>query len=93
MSAALIKYYKEFEVKKDIVSFIKFFSVSTWQKIGFVRSKDRLKMHETTITQNLLFLFQLLSDQYPQAVQMFESKDEMARGNDIEIFIKMSRVT
>ena len=87
----LVQYYQEYENHKDIVSFIKFFSVSTWQRIGFVRSQDNLKMHETTITQNLLFQFRILASLYPQTIKMFEAKNEKVNGNDIEIYIWTGR--
>ena len=88
MSRVIEKTYNGFIKKKDVASFIKFFSVLTWEKIGFVRRQRRLKFHEVTVTQNLLFQFRILSEAFPTTVEMFEAIDEKTNGNDIELFIK-----
>ncbi|RAK02900.1 hypothetical protein LX87_01021 [Larkinella arboricola] len=75
---------------KDVVSFIKLFSVVTWEKIAFVRRQKGLKFHEVTATQNLLFQFRLLAEANPSGVIMYEADSEKTNGNDIELYIKIN---
>ncbi|MFT3845771.1 MAG: hypothetical protein QM725_12015 [Lacibacter sp.] len=63
-------------------------SLDTWKRIGFSRTKPKLKIHETTITQNLVYEFHLLKQYFPSIVRIYESKDESANGDDLEIAIR-----
>ena len=89
MSNVINSTYTEFTKKRDIASFIKLFSVITWEKIGFVRRQNGLKFYEVTATQNLLFQFRILTQNFPSAVRMYEAVNEKTNGNDIELFIEL----
>jgi hypothetical protein len=69
--------------KQDLYSFLQLYSVQTWNKIGFVRRKKGLKISETTITQNLIFDFWQLAAASKLPVELYESKNEKANGNDL----------
>lgn len=60
----------------------------TWWRIQFSRSTPRMKIHETTITQNLVYEMQLLKKRYKiKGITLYESTDEKANGDDLELRI------
>jgi len=77
----------------DAESWLKAFSFSTWQRIEFARTRGRLRIHETTITQTLLIDFRLISEQLNLPIEMFESVSEETNGNDFEVFVEVSKNT
>lgn len=81
----------EFHQCQDIETWLKLFSVLTWNKIGFARSRDRLKIYETTITQELLFNFRLFAEATPIPIEIFEASSEKTNGNDFEILIEVEQ--
>jgi hypothetical protein len=77
--------------KQDLYSFLQLYSVQTWNKIGFVRKRKGLRLNETTITQNLVFDFWQLAMASKLPIEIYESKNEKAHGNDLEIIIETSK--
>lgn len=75
----------------DLKSFFRHFSILTWNKLGFSFYKNRLKIYETTITQDLLFQFMLLEKESNLAIELFESNLEETNGNDLEILIETEK--
>ena len=65
---------------KDLPSWLKYFSIYTWNKIGFARIRNRLKMHETTITQDLVFQMSVALTQHKWSLTMYESTEENTNG-------------
>jgi len=65
-------------------------SHDTWDRIKFIRGNaTSLKVHEPTITQNLLFeLAKFSKDCAFKQVEAFEAVKEKVNGNDIEFFIQ-----
>ena len=80
---------KEFFDCKDLKTWLKLFSVLTWNKIGFARTRNRLKIYETTITQELLFAFRMFAEGTNLPIELFEALSEKTNGNDFEILIEI----
>lgn len=92
MNSELLKELAEQLLKKqDFYSWLQLYSLQTWNKIGFVRNRKRLKINETTITQNLVFDLWQLAAVSKLPVEMYESKNEKANGNDLEIAVETSK--
>lgn len=85
----IAKVSKEFLECQDLKTWLKLFSVLTWNKIGFTRTRNRLKIYETTITQDLLFQFRLFAEATPLPIELFEAKSEKTNGNDFEFLIEV----
>src|SRR6202012_5919295 len=63
-------------------------AVDTWERIKFSRTTPGLKIHETTITQNLIYEMRLLKSLYPYwGLTLFESTNEKANGDDLELCV------
>ncbi len=83
-------------LNRTTCSWFQFFAQETWDRIGFVRTRRGLKIHETTITQNLLFEYQiakqLLSPLTRKGwdITMLEAVNESRNGNDIELFVNVN---
>lgn len=61
----------------------------TWARIAFSRGTPGLKIHETTITQNLVYELNLLKSRMAlRGLTFFESLDERTNGHDLEIVIR-----
>lgn len=59
-------------------------ALDTWERIGFSRSTNGMKCHETAITQNLVYEMRLLKDKFGHLeYDLFESTNEKAKGNDL----------
>jgi hypothetical protein len=69
----------------------KAFSVQTWKKLEFAYHHSAVKVHENTITQNLVFDLWCLAEQKKLPIMMFESADEKANGNDLEIIVETNK--
>lgn len=92
MNSELLKELsKQLLHKPDLYSFLQLYSVQTWNKIGFVRNRKGLRINETTITQNLVFDFWQLSTASNLPIEIYESTNEKANGNDLEIFVETDR--
>lgn len=63
-------------------------SCETWERIGFSRNRNGLKIFETTITQNIIFNIHLHK---PSNFIIYEATDEKTNGNDIELFIETKK--
>ncbi len=60
----------------------------TWNRIAFSRTTPRLKIHETTITQNLVYEMNLLQTKYPLlGFTLYESRLEKTNGDDLELCV------
>ena len=91
MNEVLEKYFKKLEIDNSLKNYIDFFSVSTWDRISFIRNTAGFKIYETTITQNLLYSISQIVSNKNSNFHMYESTNEKANGNDIEIFIETSK--
>lgn len=65
-------------------------ALDTWNRIGFSRSRFFLKIHEATITQNLVYELILLKEQMGLSYRIFEATEEFRNGNDLEILVRTS---
>lgn len=63
-------------------------SVLIWNKTGFALNNKKLKLHEPTITHNLVFDFWTVAGLSNFPIKIFEAKDEKANGNDLEIILQ-----
>ncbi len=77
--------------EQDLSSWLQLYCVQTWNKIGFARNRKGLKINETTITQNLVFDFWLLAAESNLPIELYESKNEKANGNDLEIIVETDK--
>jgi len=71
----------------SLSNWLEYFSGMTWNRIGIL-SKIKSRVSETTITENLVFEFHLISGSGIFPIEIYMAKDEKANGNDIEIFIE-----
>ena len=76
-----------FRNSNELDSWLEYFSIHTWNKIGFARKRDGLKMHETTITQDFVFELWVALEQYKWSISVFEATSESTNGNDLEILV------
>ncbi len=76
-----------FRNSNKLDSWLEYFSVYTWNKIGFARKRNGLKMHETTITQDFVFELWVALEQYKWSISVFEATAESTNGNDLEILV------
>lgn len=90
-SQLLKKLSRQLLKKQDLYSWLQLYSFQVWNKIGFVRSRKGLRINETTITQNLVFDFWQLAAVTNLPVELYESKNEKANGNDLEIAVETSK--
>lgn len=61
----------------------------TWARIQFSRTTPRLKIHETSISQNLVYEMRLLKERHPSIdYTLYESTDEKANGDDLELCVR-----
>lgn len=92
---SIIIYYHKLRHKKPSKSTLcdvfRAAALDTWYRIGFSRTRPGLKIHETTITQNLVYELNLLKSVLSGLnFSIFESTNERANGDDLEILIKSS---
>jgi len=73
----------------DVCKLFKAGAIDTWERIKFTRSINRLKILETTITQNLVYEFKLLQEKYRlRGFRLYESRDEKANGSDLMLWVQ-----
>lgn len=83
-----IDHYLESPSSPNVCDVFKAAARDTWARIEFSRKTPRMKIHETTITQNLVYEMQLLKLRFPTVeYELFESINEKANGNDLELDI------
>lgn len=59
-----------------------------WERMAFSRTRPRMKIHETSITQNLVYELNLIKWKYSlSGLSIYESTNEAAHGDDLEICI------
>ena len=81
-------YYLDTTVPPDECDVFKAAAKDSWARIRFSRLKPRLKIHETTITQNLVYEMRLLKSHFPHlGFTLFESTMEDTHGDDLELCI------
>jgi len=60
----------------------------TWARIYFSRKTPRLKIHETSISQNLVYEMNLIKSKFPELdFELYESTDEKAHGDDLVLSV------
>jgi hypothetical protein len=79
---------EKFIYNPSLCNWFRYYSVLTWEKIAFARNGKRLKLNETTVTQNLVFEFWMMAKYSPFPITIYESTNERANGNDLEIFLE-----
>jgi len=63
-------------------------AIDTWERIRFSRTIPNLKIHETTITQNIIYEFKLIQQSLSiRGLRIQESRNEKANGADIELVV------
>ena len=75
-------------VNPNLCDLFKLLAIETWKRIEYAYIKERIKVYETTLTQNLIFSINAYSDQYGLNIDIFEATDEKTNGNDLELIIK-----
>ena len=66
----------------------------TWARIFFSRKTPRLKIHETSVSQNLVYEMNLIKFKFPLLdFEIFESTNEKANGDDLEITVRHANGT
>jgi hypothetical protein len=82
----------QFNMRPTLCNFLQLVAYDTWKRIEFTRTRNGLKIFETTITQNILYEFRVYYELYPQIpIRIFEAINEPKNGNDIELLIKTSQ--
>jgi hypothetical protein len=79
---------KQLQEHPTLCSWSKLFSAYVWERIGFCKLVAKMNVFETSITQELLYQFWQLAHNSKLPIQLYQSKDEKANGNDIEIAIQ-----
>ena len=72
----------------NLCELFKLLAIETWKRIEYAYIKDRIKVYETTLTQNLIFSINAYNDQYGLNIEIFEAINENANGNDLELIIR-----
>ncbi|MFC3356136.1 DUF6615 family protein [Sphingobacterium zeae] len=72
----------------NVCDVFKAVSRDAWARIYFSRKTPRLKIHETSITQNIVYQMNLLKERFPSlGFDLYESANEKAHGDDLELTI------
>jgi hypothetical protein len=79
---------KRLGTNPNLCDLFKLLAIETWKRIEYAYIKNRIKVYETTLTQNLIFSINAYNDQYGLNIEIFEANDENANGNDLELIIK-----
>lgn len=77
-----------FSTTPSLCDLFKLLSIETWKRIEYAYLKPRVKVFETTITQNLIFSINAYNDQYGLNIDILEALDEKTNGNDFELIIR-----
>lgn len=81
--------FRDFYKGKELYEVLKDISVQVWERIGFVRESERLKVHEPSITQEILYQLAIAADASDFNIQLNEAESESTDGNDIECFVEI----
>jgi len=83
-----LTHYLSNKINPDICDIFKAAAKDTWARIQFSRTTPRLRIHETTITQNLVYEMRLLQEEFHHLdYTLYESTNEAAHGDDLELCI------
>lgn len=77
-----------FKDDQSLYNWAAFYSVLTWHKVGWALQTKTGKIYETSITQDLVYQFYELGLQTKLPIELYESRNEKANGNDLEFFIE-----
>lgn len=81
-----------FEGNPGLCNLFKFLSIETWKRLEFTYIKPKIKVFETTLTQNIAFTISAYANEYPGLlIDIWEADDESANGNDLEVVIVFSK--
>lgn len=77
-----------FAANPGLCNLFKLLSIETWKRIEYAYLKPRMKVFETTITQNIVFTINAFNDIYRLNIDIYEALNERANGNDLELIIR-----
>src|SRR5262245_16984581 len=77
-----------FATDPNLCDLFRLLSIETWKMIEYAYIKPRVKVFETTVTQNLIFSINAFNDQYRLNIEVLEALDEKTNGNDFELIIR-----
>jgi hypothetical protein len=84
-----LEHYLPDPSKTNVCELFKSGARDTWARIFFSRKTPRLKIHETSVSQNLVYEMNLIKGTSPFLdFDIFESTDEKANGDDLELTVK-----
>jgi len=82
---------KNIVVIPTLVDFAKAISTNFWNRIYFSRNvKGRLRVSETTLTEELVYQFFMMAAQKILPVKIFQTVNEKANGSDLEILLELN---
>lgn len=75
-------------MEREITEWARRVSIDVWSRLFFTYSRKEMRIHEVTLTQNLIYQFFLFAENTSLPVRLYEAKAEQINGNDIEILIE-----
>ena len=76
----------------NLCNWLRNYSAHTWSRLGFAyHHYRRLRLHETTITQMLVFDFWCSARETTLPIEIYESRDEKSNGDDLEIVLETAK--
>jgi hypothetical protein len=76
----------------SLCNWLRSYSAHTWLRLAFAyHHHRRLRLHETTITQMLVFDFWCAARGTKLPIEIYESRDEKSNGNDLEIVLETAK--
>lgn len=72
----------------SICAWSQLYAALTWNKVGFTTRSKVIRISEISFTQDLVFNFWMMASDNKLPVKIYESTNEKANGNDLEIFIE-----
>lgn len=79
---------RRFTSAPTLCELFKLLSFETWKRIEYAYLMPRVKVYETTLTQNIIFTANAYNDEHNLHIDIFEALDEETNGNDFELVIK-----
>lgn len=79
---------EQLQSSQTLADWLQVYAALTWTRIGFANHHPRLRFHETTLTQNLVFDCWLTGHLSHWGIKLFEAVDEAANCNDLEIAVE-----
>jgi len=84
-----LEHYLTDPVNPNVCELFKSGARDTWARIFFSRKTPRLKIHETSVSQNLVYEMNLIKLKFPTLdFEIFESTNEKANGDDLEVTVR-----